>query len=212
MTRYWLVTPGWSTSWIQLARIAANTSKGENTWRNTWSKVLQSTSFMEFIKITNIILIIVLKPLPALWSREGCGWTVSHLLRAGGCDKECPAKLISKYKYKITKLNVLLLCSDPRGSWGRWGESLEGSWKSSTSPALGISWRSLISRFRWIIHVHWKWWKKPEGCAGENPVLSDDRVGGEDVEAPGVDVQQDPLQLLLDEERIRERHWEDPLI
>ena len=95
-TRYWLVTPGWSTSWIQLARIAANTSKGENTWRNTWSKVLQSTSFMEFIKITNIILIIVLKPLPAQWSREGCGWTVSHLLHAGGCDKECPAKLISK--------------------------------------------------------------------------------------------------------------------
>ena len=54
--------------------------------------------------------------------------------------------------------------------------------------------------------------KKPEGCAGENPVLPDDRVRGEDVEAPGVDVQQDPLQLLLDEERIRERHWEDPLI
>ena len=54
--------------------------------------------------------------------------------------------------------------------------------------------------------------EKPEGCAGENPVLPDDRVRGEDVEAPGVDVQQDPLQLLLDEERIRERHWEDPLI
>ena len=54
--------------------------------------------------------------------------------------------------------------------------------------------------------------EKPEGCAGENPVLPDDRVGGEDIEAPGVDVQQDPLQLLLDEDRIRERHWEDPLI
>ena len=57
-----------------------------------------------------------------------------------------------------------------------------------------------------------KMMEKPEGCAGENPVLPDDRVRGEDVEAPGVDVQQDPLQLLLDEERIRERHWEDPLI
>ena len=25
LTRYWLVTPGWSTSWIQLARMAAST-------------------------------------------------------------------------------------------------------------------------------------------------------------------------------------------
>ena len=31
LTRYWLVTPGWSTSWMLLARMADITSRGVNT-------------------------------------------------------------------------------------------------------------------------------------------------------------------------------------
>ena len=32
------MTPGWSTSWIQLASIAANTSRGEKTSGNTFRR------------------------------------------------------------------------------------------------------------------------------------------------------------------------------
>ena len=31
LIRYWLVTPGWSTSWMLLARMAERTSRGVNT-------------------------------------------------------------------------------------------------------------------------------------------------------------------------------------
>ena len=31
LTRYWLVRPGWSTSWMLLARMALRTSSGVNT-------------------------------------------------------------------------------------------------------------------------------------------------------------------------------------
>ena len=38
---------------------------------------------------------------------------------------------------------------------------------------------------------------QPECSAGKNPIFSDNGVRCEDVETPGVDVRQDPLQLLL---------------
>ena len=47
---------------------------------------------------------------------------------------------------------------------------------------------------------------EPESGAGENPMFPDDGVCCENVETPGVDVRQDPLQFLLQEASVRNKH------
>ena len=39
--------------------------------------------------------------------------------------------------------------------------------------------------------------RQPESGAGQNPVFANDGICCENVESPGVDVRQDPLQFLL---------------
>ena len=47
---------------------------------------------------------------------------------------------------------------------------------------------------------------EPESGAGENPMFADDGVCCENVETPGVDVRQEPLQFLLQEHSVRNNH------
>ena len=136
---------------------------------------------------------------------------------------KCPAKSIVKHftPWFCTQFGwttsliccYILLYSGPRGSWGRWGESWEGFWRSSASPALGISWwwwhcnhdKCWRRQWRWVYEPRTKDSEKgePESSAGENPMFADDGVCCEYVETPGVDVRQDPLQFLLQEHSVR---------